>query len=240
MKLFLTSAIGATAKKDGKRCTGKIDNRYGFLTRFRQGLGCRERMIYLSAFYDDQARIQDYFTTTIEALRQEKIEFRENILINGEKPEQLESLLMNADVIFLSGGHLPTQNQYFSEIKLKEILSKYQGIIVAQSAGSMNCATTVYVCPEMPGEAIDPEFSRYRPGLGLTDLNIIPHYNSNRHQMLDGMRFYDDVIAPDTFQTKLYLLTDGSFFKQTDRQAPIGYGKIVLFQNRMMPPYING
>lgn len=90
------------------------------------------------------------------------------------------------------------------------------------------------------GDAIDPEFSRYRPGLGLTDLNIIPHYNSNRHQMLDGMRFYEDVIAPDTFQTKLYLLTDGSFFEQTDRQAPIGYGEIDLFQNGMITPYTNG
>ena len=240
MKLFLTSAIGATIKKDGKRCTGKIDNRYGFLTRFRREMHRRERMVYLSAFYDDQARIRDYFTTTIEALRQEKIEFRENILINGEKPDDLGSLLMNADVIFLSGGHLPTQNQYFAEIQLKEILSKYQGTIVAQSAGSMNCASMVYVCPEMPGEALDPGFCRHRPGLGLTEVNIIPHYNTNRHQILDGKRFYEEVIAPDTFRTKLYLLTDGSFFEQTDHQAPVGYGEIDLFQNGMITPYVNG
>ena len=68
MKLFLTSAIGATVKKDGKRCTGSIDNRYGFLTRFCQTLRRTERMVYLSAFYEDSVRINDYFTTTIEAL----------------------------------------------------------------------------------------------------------------------------------------------------------------------------
>lgn len=83
MKLFLTSAIGATIKKDGKRCTGKIDNRYGFLTMFKKQLKRAGRMLYMAAIYNDQTRIDAYFKTTIEALKNENIQFRENILING-------------------------------------------------------------------------------------------------------------------------------------------------------------
>ena len=83
MKLFLTSAIGATIKKDGERCTGKIDNRYGFLTLFKKQLKRADRMLYIAAIYNDQTRIDAYFKTTIEALKNENIQFRENILING-------------------------------------------------------------------------------------------------------------------------------------------------------------
>jgi len=31
----------------------------------------------------------------------------------------------------------------------------------------MNCADTVYAQPEEPGEAVDPDYQRFIPGLGL-------------------------------------------------------------------------
>lgn len=237
MKLFLTSAIGATIKKDGKRCTGKIDNRYGFLTLFKKQLKRADRMLYIAAIYNDQTRIDAYFKTTIEALKNENIQFRENILINGTAPHNLDYLLAETDVVFLAGGHLPTQNHFFLDIELGQKLQNYRGIIVAQSAGSMNCASNVYVCPEFSGEAIDPAFQRHRPGLGLTDLNIIPHYNTNRYAVLDGFKFYEEVVAPDTHDTPLFLLTDGSFFYLEDQKTPEAYGEIYIFKNRKISAY---
>ena len=229
MKLFLTSEIGATIKINGKRCAGTIGNQCGFLDLFRAHLHQTERMLYISAYAEDQLCISEWFSNTIEALKNEGILFNENILINGKNAHLLKTLLANTDVVFLSGGHLPTQNQFFAEIHLQELLKNYDGIIVAQSAGSMNCASTVYVCPEIPGEAINPDFHRFRPGLGLTDLHVIPHYNVNRHMMLDGMRFYEDIIAPDTFRVPLYLLVDGSFFYIEDEQPPVPHGEILRF-----------
>ncbi|MBR3873239.1 MAG: Type 1 glutamine amidotransferase-like domain-containing protein [Clostridia bacterium] len=229
MKLFLTSEIGATTKINGKRCTGKIDNRYGFLDLLRIHLHRTERMIYISAYAEDQLRITEWFSNTIEALKNESIFFKENILINGKNAHLLKRLLTDTDVVFLSGGHLPTQNSFFADICLGGLLKNYDGIIIAQSAGSMNCASTVYVCPEIPGEATDPEFRRFRSGLGLTDLHVIPHYNKNRHMLLDGMKFYEDVIAPDTFRVPLYLLMDGSFVYIEDDHSPVPYGDIFRF-----------
>ena len=229
MKLFLTSEIGATVKVNGKRCTGKIDNRCGFLDLLRKHLNRTERMLYISAYAEDQLRISEWFSNTIEALKNEDIFFGENILINGKNAHLLGALLTGTDVVFLSGGHLPTQNRFFADIHLEELLKNYDGIIIAQSAGSMNCASTVYICPEVPGESIDPAFSRFRSGLGLTDLHVIPHYNANRHMLLDGMRFYEDIIAPDTFRVPLYLLMDGSFIYIEDDQTPVPYGEIFRF-----------
>ena len=234
MKLFLTSEIGATVKLNGKRCAGKIDNRYGFLDLLKMHLHRTERMLYISAYTEDQPRISEWFSNTIEALKNEGFLFKENILINGKNAYLLNTLLADTDVIFLSGGHLPTQNRFFADIHLEGLLKNYDGIIIAQSAGSMNCASTVYVCPELPGEAIDPAFPRFRSGLGLTDLHIIPHYNKNRYMLLDGMKFYEDMIAPDTFCVPLYLLMDGSFFYIEDDHPPVPYGEIFRFyQGRM-------
>lgn len=33
----------------------------------------------------------------------------------------------------------------------------------------MNCADTVYAQPEEPGEAVDPDYQRFIPGLGADD-----------------------------------------------------------------------
>ncbi len=229
MELFLTSQIGATVNEKGIHFAGKIDNRYGFLTRFRACISEHERMLYISYTSGFSDKVLDWFENTIDSLKDEGICFNECILINGNNANRLRDLVPRTDVIFLSGGHLPTQNYFFEQIGLRDILSNFDGIIVAQSAGSMNCAKTVYVCPEMPGESIDPNFERFRPGLGLTDINIIPHYNDNANFFLDGKRFYWDIIYPDTFKVPLYVLSDGSYFYIHDDKTEF-YGEIYLFE----------
>ena len=53
----------------------------------------------------------------------------------------------------------------------------------------MNCADTVYAGPELEGEAIDPLYERWITGLGLTDINIFPHFQSLKDDYLDADKF---------------------------------------------------
>lgn len=172
--------------------------------------------------------MSEWFQNTVEALKKEGIRFDKCTLVNGHNVSMLKEAITQTDVIFLSGGHLPTQNLFFQRIGLRDILTGFDGIIVAQSAGSMNCAETVYVCPELPGESIDPNFERFLPGLGLTDINIIPHYNDNHGLILDGKRFYEDIVSPDTFKVPVYLLPDGSYFYTHDGKTEL-FGEAYLF-----------
>lgn len=188
-----------------------------------------KQMIYISSSPENNERVSDWFDNTIAALDKAKIHFERNILVNAQNAMLLGELIGQSDVVFLSGGHLPTQNQFFQDIKLKTQLSNFNGVIVAQSAGSMNCAGTVYVCPELPGESVDSNFQRFRPGLGITDINIIPHYNDNRELILDGKKFYDEIVAPDTFQIPLYVLSDGAYFYIHDKETE-AFGEIYLFK----------
>ena len=57
----------------------------------------------------------------------------------------------------------------------------------------MNCAKTVYAHPERAGEAIDPQYKRFIPGLGLTKRMILPHYQMIKDDVLDNLRAMEDI-----------------------------------------------
>ena len=65
------------------------------------------------------------------------------------------------------------------------------------SAGSMNMAQTVYAQPEEPGEGIDPDYVRFFPGLDLTEVNVLPHYQKVKNDTVDGLRLFEDITLPD-------------------------------------------
>lgn len=115
------------------------------------------------------------------------------------------------DFVILGGGHVPTQNAFFQEIHLKESIQSFQGIVMGISAGTMNAASTVYAQPELEGEALDPDYRRFIPGLGLTDIMVLPHFQMLRDLTLDGQRILEDISLPDSMGRKIYALVDGSY-----------------------------
>lgn len=115
------------------------------------------------------------------------------------------------DVVFLGGGHVPTENAFFQRIGLRESLRLFDGLVIGISAGTMNAADIVYAQPELPGEAVNPAYSRFLYGLGLTDTNVLPHYQMVKDFELDGMRLIDDITCGDSFGRRFLALPDGSY-----------------------------
>ena len=140
---------------------------------------------------------------------------RADVLIR-ENQDRCGELIANARLIFLCGGHVPTQNRFFRDISLRERLQDWDGVIVGVSAGTMNAAELVYVQPEEPGEAVDPEFVRYSPGLGLTRHMLLPHYQRAKDNWLDGMRLYEDITCADSMGRRFYAMVDGSYILGRD------------------------
>ena len=89
------------------------------------------------------------------------------------------------------------------------------------SAGTMNCARIVYAQPELPGEAVDPSYEQFIPGLGLTEFNILPHYNAVKNDVIDGMRLFEGITCADSAGHTFYAITDGSYLLQTDDYTEI-------------------
>lgn len=90
-------------------------------------------------------------------------------------------------------------------------MKAFRGIVIGISAGTMNCADTVYAQPELPGESANPQYRRFLPGLGLTELMLLPHYQDIKDDMLDGKRLFEDITYPDSYGREFYALEDGSY-----------------------------
>lgn len=86
--------------------------------------------------------------------------FKNYYFLSPKTKDKAKELVEGADFIFLCGGHLPTQNKFFNDIDLKNLLKNTNALIVGGSAGSMNCADVVYCPPELEEEVLDERFNR--------------------------------------------------------------------------------
>ena len=107
-------------------------------------------------------------------------------------------------------------------------------MVMGISAGSMNAADEVYVQPEEEGES-SPDFPRFAPGLALTEVNILPHYQKVKDNILDGLRLFEDITYADSFGHTFFALPDGSYFYQDDDQLLL-LGKAFLFRDGEKTP----
>lgn len=188
----------------------------GFADELRRALPTTCRALFIASDPDDDAKLRRFAEAMEYGFAGIGIRFSELSLLFRETQDECGYLLAHSDVVFLCGGHVPTQNRFFQEIALREKLRGWDGVLVGVSAGSMNAADLVYAQPEEPGEAVDPEYRRFLPGLGLTRRMTIPHYNQDKAWMLDGMRLYEDITYSDSMGHQFYVLVDGSYILGRD------------------------
>lgn len=187
----------------------------GFVDRLKEVLPPNPRALFIASHPDSHDLTCHWGADTVSAFALANMAFSSYAVLDGYNADEAGFLIQNSDIIFLAGGHVPTQNAFFQEIGLREILEDYDGVVMGISAGSMNMADVVYVQPEEPGESV-PEFERFVPGLGLTDVNICPHYQKVKDSMLDGLRLFEDITYADSIGSCFFALPDGSYIYQDE------------------------
>lgn len=186
-----------------------------FIDRIRAVLPRNPRVLFVCSDPRDHEGTCQFAAITTAAFAEAGIAFSSYQVLDGTTAHRAYAMVSHSDFIVLSGGHVPTQNAFFRKIRLRHLLHKFQGTVMGISAGSMNMADTVYVQPEEPGESA-PEFQRFAPGLGLTGVNILPHYQKVKDNYLDGKRLYEDVTFADSMGHEFFVLPDNSYFYQDD------------------------
>ena len=233
MILFLTSSPCEDNVPEGVRLPCIFFERNGFAANLRRFVQPGGRFLVIAAYPDEHARNDEMASTFAGCFAYHGMGFSAVNVLDSRNQADAAGLVQSSDVILLSGGHVPTQNAFFRQIGLRELLADYPGVVMGVSAGSMNAADTVYVQPEEAGEAIDPDFVRFTQGLGLTDKNILPHYNMVRDNILDGMRLFEDITYPDSRGHSFYVLMDGSYILEHDGKSTL-YGEGYLLHNGVM------
>ena len=193
----------------------------GFAQRLRDCLPDLCRVLYVCSDPDHPEETDFYAGEMRFSLEEAGIRLRAFTVLDRRKQRRALSLVRRADLIILAGGHVPTQNRFFREIGLKRLLRRFDGVLVGISAGTMNCAETVYAQPEEEGEALDPDYRRFLPGLGLTKRMILPHFQMICDQVLDGLRVIEDIAFPDSFGREILIFPDGTYLRVRDGREEV-------------------
>ena len=205
----------------------------GFLATVKAELPPKPRILMISAAPDDRAFTDSVLDGMSLCVRNSGITASSITMLDRRNAVMAPALVRDADWIVLCGGHVPTQNRFLHEIGLKELLKGFDGLVMGCSAGSMNCADVVYSHPEMPGEAVDPEYRRWLKGLGLTHLQIVPHYYQVRDYIIDGRRLFEDCVFPDSWRHSFYTFPDGGYILCKDGRETL-YGTAWEISNGAM------
>ena len=229
MKVMLTSSLGGSSKVNGTRVPSILIQHNGLLDSLKSIWKQNASVLIICADPYDYDKNDSVCACLRESFPMSGLSISHIDKCDGRNPNAIDNL-DGIDVLVLAGGHVPTQNKFMEQLRLRERLQDYQGIIVAWSAGSMNCADIVYAGPEIEGEAIDPFYKRWIPGLGLTDINIFPHFQILKDEILDGMRLIEDITFADSFTHEIIALNDGSYIMIADGKSTL-YGEAYMIKD---------
>ena len=209
-----------------------LDPRNQLIDRLRAALPPNPRAVFVCADPDSHDMTCRFGADTVAAFCMAGMAFSSYAVLDGQNMDEAEFLIENSDILIFAGGHVPTQNKFLMECGLRELLEGYDGAVMGISAGSMNLADEVYAQPEETGES-DPEFERFIPGLGLTDVNILPHYQKVKDNILDGQRLYEDVTFADSWGRSFFALPDGSWIYQDENELTL-LGEARMIRNSVI------
>ena len=208
----------------------------GFLKRIRSKLPPNPKTLFVASSPAEKHhdRTEFYAGDMAGAFERAGIEMPGWQVLDDLTADRARELVAWSDFIILMGGHVPTQNEFFNRIGLKRLLQGYPGVIMGISAGTMNAAAIVYAQPEDEGES-DPAFRRFYPGLGLTELNVCPHYQQVKNWYLDRKRLYGEITEADSMGHTFHIFPDGTYIYKDEKEYAI-FGKCWRMHDGIMSP----
>lgn len=226
MELFLTSSLLNYDKVGDLKVVKPVDNSNGLVDQVKKALKGYTKFVFVCSNEYNHDKTREYARITIESFKIAGISFNEYYILDGQTMNAAEEIIKMADFIYLCGGECFEQIDFFNKINLKELLSNFNGVIMGQSAGAIDLAEDVYCSPE---EINISEDKIYMRGLGLTDINIEPHFDL---EVLDDdiAKMQREHILEESKRRSIYALKDGSHIYQSDSEVVV-YGDSYLIEN---------
>lgn len=132
------------------------------------------KFVIIASNPNDYKQNDEYLKLDIKALALSGLHFDENVVLDNRNKKDIDMVLNNSSLIFLSGGNTFQQNVFFHDINLKKYIKKTDVCIVGISAGSINSAKIVFNSPEEAKDLVNPTILE---GLDLTTINVEPHFD---------------------------------------------------------------
>lgn len=203
MRLFLASNIGGVKKENGKKVPVNFFEDNNFLKNLKECIKDYNMFVIIASDPDNYEQNDEYLKLDVKALTFSGLHFTENVVLDNRNKNNIDIVLNNSSLIFLSGGNTLQQNLFFNEINLKKYIKKTDACIVGISAGSINSAKIVFNSPEEEKDLVNPTILE---GLDLTTINVEPHFDCDKLS-----RIQMDSILKESNNRVIYGLPDNSY-----------------------------
>lgn len=220
MILFLASNIGGVKKENGNKIPVKFFEVNGFLENLNKNLKNNRKFVLIASNPNNYERNDLFLEMDIEALRLSNLIFNEYVVLDNRNKNDIVDILKDSDLVFLCGGNTLVQNSFFNDINLKDYLKETESVIVGISAGSINSAKDVFNSPESED---DLKHTPYLNGLGLTKINIEPHFKLEDLDD-DNKVLQRNSILNESYKRTIYALSDGAYILENNELCRI-FGK---------------
>ena len=223
MKIFLTSSLNNYIKIDGKKVAKQIDNVNGLVDQLNEMLDNKKGITFIPSDFENIEGMNEYANIVFESLKLSGIVF-DNYYILTNKYD-IEEMFKNSSMIFLAGGDTYKQNCVFQNIGLRKYLEKFSGVIMGQSAGSINLAEDAYNSPECKE---DLEYPSHFKGLGMTNINVEPHFVFDTTNIDEDEIFHRNELLKEANVRDIYAICDTShIFDDGQKQTLYGEGYLI-------------
>lgn len=140
---------------------------------FREKISKRDKFAFVASEFEMlHEKTDKYFHLFLDMFEGIGIHFEEAYVVDARmSAEEAQREVLEADVVWLSGGDTPTQFGYFRKYGLDKVLREHDGVIIGMSAGSINMAKTS-ICTLSCGHYKQEIYN----GLGCVDLTVEPHF----------------------------------------------------------------
>lgn len=225
---ILASDFKNYEKRAGMELTHPISNENGLVDQLKNSLIQRKKVVFVAADINSTPRsVIGYAKTFFDSLKMVGIMFEQYYILDGTKIDKAVEYIENADLVFLCGGDTYNQRLFFEKINLKKILSTYSGIIMGQSAGAINMAEHCFNSPE-ESENSEPVFF---DGLGLTEINIEPHFTHYVSTFSKNEIYKKNSIINESYNRIIYGQCNGSHIFIDDNDIVTICGETYIIQN---------
>ncbi|MBR3661544.1 MAG: Type 1 glutamine amidotransferase-like domain-containing protein [Bacilli bacterium] len=225
---ILVSDFGNYEKVNGEKITHPMSNENGIVDQLKENLKGTNKVVFVSSDINSTPEsVLPYARIFFDSMKMVDIKFNQYLIIEGTNYDKASEYIEGADLVFLCGGDTYNQHKLFSKMNLKQILSSYSGIVMGQSAGALNMAVDVFNSPEEKEES-EPIFYE---GLGLTTINIEPHFKLDDTNFDDKEKYQRDAIIKESYNRPIYGQCNGSHILIDEDNVATIYGETYLIMS---------
>ncbi len=225
MIVFLTSDIGASKKENGVRVVSKLNNTNHFIDELQKYIVKGNEFLFIASNPNSYDANDSYARITFESFNLSGFNFTTLNVLDSRNQSNAENLVKNASLVYLAGGDAIREMQFFNELNLSNLLKQYSKIVIGQSAGAINLSVEVYCSPEDESEI---QNERYFQGLGLTNINIEPHFKNSPN--FGEVKIIEKILLEDSKKKPFVAITDGSYIVDNGSEQII-FGEAYAFKN---------